>query len=310
VGTGARKAGTGSGRTVAMAVPKRPAAHRTAAQRIAEVISTSGFASVQAARDTFERDGAICLRRVASAEEIALLAHGIDRNIADPSPLAVDASQPGDPGRFFEDFCNWERIGEYEHYARTSIAAAVVGQLIGAHTVRLYHDHLLVKEAGTTSPTPWHQDQPYYNVSGRQVVSMWIPVDPVARQSTLEFAGGSHTGEWLMPRTFMTREARWFKPGELREIPDDPQPVLGWDLEPGDAVLFHALTLHRSAGSAERRRVVSFRFLGDDARFSPRTWRTSPPFDGLAGQLQPGDPLDHPLFPVLWSPDSSRRHEV
>jgi len=32
-------------------------------------------------------------------------------------------------------------------------------------------------------PTPWHQDQPYYNIEGRQNVSFWIPVDPVSRAS-------------------------------------------------------------------------------------------------------------------------------
>ena len=32
--------------------------------------------------------------------------------------------------------------------------------------VRLFHDHLLVKEAGSAEPSPWHQDQPYYCVDG------------------------------------------------------------------------------------------------------------------------------------------------
>jgi ectoine hydroxylase-related dioxygenase (phytanoyl-CoA dioxygenase family) len=103
----------------------------------------------------------------------------------------------------------------------------------------------------------------------------------------------------LMPRTFLEREAKWFPEGALREIPEDPQPVIGWELEPGDAVFFHALTLHRSAGSAKRRRVVSFRFLGDDATHAPRRWRTSPPFPGLSDELAEGAPMDHPLFPVL-----------
>ena len=48
--------------------------------------------------------------------------------------------------------------------------------------------------AGTRQPTPWHQDQPYYNVDGTQNVSFWIPVDPVSRASTLEFVAGSHRG--------------------------------------------------------------------------------------------------------------------
>jgi hypothetical protein len=68
--------------------------------------------------------------------------------------------------------------------------------------------------------TPWHQDQPYYNVDGQQNCSMWLPVDPVGRESTLEFVAGSHRGPWLMPRTFMDSQAKWFPEGTLQELPD------------------------------------------------------------------------------------------
>ena len=95
----------------------------------------------------------------------------------------------------------------------------MAARLTGSRQVRLYHDHMLTKEPGTRQPTPWHQDQPYYNVDGLQNVSFWIPVDPVSRAATLEFAAGTHRGPWLMPRTFMTHEARWFPEGSLAELP-------------------------------------------------------------------------------------------
>jgi ectoine hydroxylase-related dioxygenase (phytanoyl-CoA dioxygenase family) len=44
---------------------------------------------------------------------------------------------------------------------------------------------------------------------------------------------------------------------------------LGWDLEPGDRVVFHALTLHGApctTGSPHRRRAIASRWTGDDAR--------------------------------------------
>ena len=124
-------------------------------------------------------------------------------------------------------------------------------ELSGSDTSRLYHDHVLVKEPGTKQRTPWHQDQPYYNVSGTQNASMWFPVDPVDRSATLEFIAGSHRGPWYMPRTFLDEEAKWFPDGSLAELPDfatdnahEPGSwtVLGWELEPGDAVFFNMLT--------------------------------------------------------------------
>jgi ectoine hydroxylase-related dioxygenase (phytanoyl-CoA dioxygenase family) len=253
----------------------------------------------------FRRDGAVCARGAFSPEEVALVERGIERNLAAPSERALVASRPGDPGRFFEDFCNWQRIPEFEEFIRQSTAAALAGELMGSRHVRLFHDHLLVKEPGTRQATPWHQDQPYYNVEGSQNCSMWMPVDPVDRESTVEFVAGSHLGPWLMPRTFMDSEAKWFPEGSLADLPDieadrESFEILAWELEPGDAVFFHMLTLHAAGGATRRRRAFSIRFLGDDATHAPRPWKTSPEFPGLADELPAGAPMEHDLFPVLW----------
>jgi ectoine hydroxylase-related dioxygenase (phytanoyl-CoA dioxygenase family) len=257
----------------------------------------------QAVIDDYRRDGAVCVRGAFSAAEVALVAAGIERNLADPSPRGIVASRAEDEGRFFEDFCNWGRIPEYERFIRGSDASAIASALMGSDRVRLYHDHLLVKEAGTLQSTPWHQDQPYYNIDGRQTCSMWMPVDPVARESTLEFLAGSHLGPWLMPRTFMDDQARWFPEGSLEELPEIDRataPIVGWALDPGDAVFFHMLTLHTAGGSRTRRRAFSVRFMGSDVVHAPRAWPTSPPFPGLEGELPAGAAMDHPLFPVVW----------
>jgi ectoine hydroxylase-related dioxygenase (phytanoyl-CoA dioxygenase family) len=254
----------------------------------------------------FQRDGAVCVRGAFTADEIELARAAIDANLADLSPYAKRASA-SDDGAFIEDFCSWQRIPQIERFVGTSAAPAIAAELLGSSTVRLYHDHVLVKEPGTRQRTPWHQDLPYYNVEGRANVSMWIPVDPVDRDSTLRFVAGSHRGTWYLPRTFLDGQAKWFPEGTLAELPDidtdpDRYPVLAWELAPGDAVCFHMLTLHSAGGVAGpgRRRVLSLRFLGDDMVHAPRPWTTSPPFPGLADELAAGASLDHPLFPVVW----------
>ena len=255
----------------------------------------------------FQRDGAVCIRQLLNPEEVALLRDGIDANLATPSPRAKVASRPDDPGRFFEDFCNWQDIPQFERLVRESPLAPAAQRLMQSPTVRLYHDHVLVKEPGTRQRTPWHQDQPYYNIDGAQNISMWIPVDPVPRPATLEFVAGSHLGPWLMPRTFMDNQAKWFPEGSLADLPDieaarDQFPILGWAVEPGDVIAFHMLSLHAAGGvdGDTRRRVFSVRMLGDDITHAPRTWVTSPPFPGLADRLPAGAPMADELFPVLW----------
>jgi ectoine hydroxylase-related dioxygenase (phytanoyl-CoA dioxygenase family) len=254
----------------------------------------------------FQTDGATVLRQLFTRDEVELLKAGIDANLANPSPRAKIASAPDDPGWFLEDFCNWQHNPYYRRFIFETHIADVAAGLMQSQTVRFYHDHMLTKEPGTRQRTPWHQDQPYYNIDGRQNCSFWIPVDPVSRRSTLEFVAGSHKGPWLMPRTFMDAQAKWFPEGSLADRPNieanrDQYPILGWDLEPGDAVCFHMLTLHAAAGvdGPDRRRVFSARFLGDDIRHAPRRWATSPDFPGLIDELPPGAPMDHPLFPLM-----------
>jgi ectoine hydroxylase-related dioxygenase (phytanoyl-CoA dioxygenase family) len=257
--------------------------------------------------DSFQRDGAICLRQLFTPVEIALLRAGIDANLAGLSPRAIIASGAQEPGRFVEDFCNWQENSAYRRFIFESALAETAGRLMRSRSARLYHDHMLTKEPGTRQPTPWHQDQPYYNIDGQQNISFWIPVDPVDRDSSLELIAGSHRGPWLMPRSFMNAQAKWFPEGALQDRPDieadrAAYPILSWALEPGDAVCFHMLTLHGSQGvkGPGRRRVFSVRFLGDDIRHAPRRWNTSPEFPGLRDELPVGAPMEHPLFPVLW----------
>lgn len=257
--------------------------------------------------EDFRRDGAVCVRQLLSPDEVALLRQGIDANLAAPSPRAKVASRPGDPGFFIEDFCNWQHNDAYRRVIFDSALPGAAARLTGSQQIRLYHDHMLTKEPGTRAPTPWHQDQPYYNIEGDMNVSMWIAVDPVRRHSTLEFVAGSHRGPWLMPRSFMDHQAKWFPEGSLADLPDidahrDQHRILGWEIEPGDVVCFHMLALHASAGvdGDRRRRVFSVRFIGDDIRHAPRRWVTSPEFPGLAERLPAGAPMHDALFPLLW----------
>jgi ectoine hydroxylase-related dioxygenase (phytanoyl-CoA dioxygenase family) len=257
--------------------------------------------------EQYQRDGAVCIRQLFAPGEIDTLRAGIELNLSNLSPRAILASAAGDPGRFVEDFCNWRDNAHYRRFIFESALAETAARLMRSSSARLYHDHMLTKEPGTRQATRWHQDQPYYNIEGRQNVSFWIPVDPVTRDSTLELIAGSHLGPWLMPRSFMDAQAKWFPEGTLAELPDidaarEKFPILGWDLRPGDAVCFHMLMLHGARGvlGPQRRRVFSVRFLGDDIRHAPRRWKTSPEFPGLADQLPAGAPMNHPLFPVLW----------
>ena len=76
---------------------------------------------------------------------------------------------------------------------------------------------------------------------------------------------------------------------------------------PRDLVLGHMRTLHgapATVGMTTRRRGFSTRWLGDDARFAVRPWKTSPPYREV--ELDPGDRMDHVAFPLVWQSEGGR----
>ena len=252
--------------------------------------------------ETYQRDGVVLIKGL-WADWVDVLRAGIERNMTEPGPYAAENLKPGEGGRFFDDYCNWTRIPEFEQVIRKSAAAEVAARLMGSERVQMFHDHVLVKEPGTAKPTPWHTDGPYYFVEGRQTVSFWVPLDPV-REASLRCVAGSH----LWPRDVLP--TRWmaetnFYPGDHDYIPvPDPEAegmrILEWEMEPGDAVAFHYRTLHGARGNTttQRRRAFSLRLVGEDARYVERPGPTSPPFPGHG--MTPGERLREDWFPTIW----------
>lgn len=253
---------------------------------------------------SFQSDGAVCLRGLFKPW-LALIEAGIERNMAEPGPYAAENLKPGEGGRFFDDYCNWQRIPEFRQVIFESPIAEVAAKIMRSKSAQLFHDHVLVKEPGTAKPTPWHQDIPYYFTDGTQTVSFWIPVEPV-QETTLRFIAGSHLWDkWVLPVRWLGNESFYPDPARYRAVPDpDKEPgyqVLEWAMEPGDAVLFDYRTVHGARGNltARRRRVLSLRFVGDDVVYGERPGRTSPPFPGHG--MAPGERLRQDWFPVVWS---------
>lgn len=255
----------------------------------------------QADIDAFQRDGVVVIRGL-WRDWVDTIRAGIARNMAEPGPYGAENLKPGEGGRFFDDYCNWERIPEFGQVIRDSAVAEVAGELMRSQRVQVFHDHVLVKEPGTSKPTPWHQDGPYYFVAGQQTISFWSPMDPVT-DATLRCVAGSHRWprqvlptRWLAETSFYPDDSDWMP------VPDpdaEGMDIREWALEPGDAVAFDFLTLHGARGNTtdRRRRAFSLRLVGEDARYVARPGRTSPPFPGHG--MQPGQRLREDWFPVL-----------
>jgi ectoine hydroxylase-related dioxygenase (phytanoyl-CoA dioxygenase family) len=253
--------------------------------------------------ERFQADGAVLLRGL-FGDWITPLREGVGRVMKNPSRLERSYYPDDGSAAFFQDFCNWQRIEEFRAFVFESPAAAAAARLMRSSSARFFHDHVLVKQPGTSAVTPWHQDQPYYPVDGRQNVSFWIPLDSVARDTVMECVAGSHRwGKGYRPTRF---DGTPLYPDDgFERIPDIEAQraslrILGWDVQPGDAIAFSFMTVHGAPANRARgtRRAFSSRWLGDDARYAERTGTTSPPFPDLG--LRHGDPLEAAQFPLVY----------
>lgn len=256
----------------------------------------------QADIDAFQRDGVVLVKGLFK-DHVETISAGIERNMAEPGPYAAENLKEGEAGRFFDDYCNWSRIPEFEEVIRSSPAAKVAADLMQSEHVQLFHDHILIKEPGTSKPTPWHQDGPYYFVEGKQTVSFWSPMDAVT-DASLRCVAGSHAWEKaVLPTRWLAETSFYPNEEDYMPVPDpdaEGMDIREWPMEPGDAVAFNYGILHGARGNTTtaRRRAFSLRLLGDDARYVERPGRTSPPFPGH--DMKPGQKLREDWFPVIF----------
>ena len=253
--------------------------------------------------EAYHRDGAICARGLYDDHWLERMAAAVDRATAQPTSFGAVQNQP-DKG-FANDLFMWRTDDDFRDFVFESPTAAYAQQILGTGTVRFFYDQMFVKQIGSHVATPWHQDLTFWPVSGEQICSLWMPFDHVTRESSgLEFVRGSHT--WENRYKAVTPDYNpYMLDSDLEDPPDveqrrDEFDIIGWDIEPGDALIFSPLILHGSTGnySTERpRRALSTRWLGEDVRYTPG--RAKMPVLWDTG-LDHGDPIGGPVFPQVY----------
>ena len=285
----------------------------------------------------FDRDGAVLIKAILSAEWVDRVRAGLDAAIASPDVLSENL------GALRVDQFPAARSVELQKLIEESPVAEIVGRVLQS-PVRFYMDQLFYKPKGLVPPTQWHQDTSYYNIVGHDVIRAWVSPDTVPRNLSLEVVRGSH--RWNVtysplagrdPETSKRAQAMlesahpdrpmlgaeayedWTYWSGVRDkalplVPDieahrNSYDILGWDYEPGDVLLFHGNILHSALGdvvSATPRRAHASLWAGRDVRYFHRLGQVIPdPIALYEHEPRTGQPLsDFPdVFPVRWLPD-------
>ena len=266
--------------------------------------------------ERFQDDGAVVVRNLLDAAWMVRLRTAFDDLLAlsfDPS--AFDADKPGAapamgdaPSSLMYDD-GWLANATMRDFVLGAPMAELAARAMNSHEVRVYEDLLLYRAAGPSAPTDWHQDAPLWPLTGTQMCSIWLSLEPVTPETgALRFVAGSHRGPAFVPYVPSSMHAQreqdmvHFTGGAFPDIEGahDSYRFLTFSTEPGDVILFHPNAIHGAFGSrADRpRRTFSVRYLGDDIRWQSRAtlfhdWLYKV---GLAD----GDRITGERFPMAW----------
>lgn len=267
----------------------------------------------------YEENGAAVVRGVLSADWIERMRAAIQEVLDNPGDASLEYADDK-PGRYYGDFFIWRRNAVFKEFMMNSPLPELAATLMGASEVRFFYDQLLVKEPSTQVETPWHQDLPYWPVCGNDIMSVWVPFDVVSEaRGGMQYIKGSHKwGKFYAPGAFKKDSGfgNIYEKAGLEPLPPidellDGQEIIGWDMEPGDVLLHHPLTLHHSSGNSSataRRRALALRYLGNDARYDTRsgTFMSNPKIKAILPEinLADGDTISGELFPKVWARSS------
>ena len=176
---------------------------------------------------------------------------------------AARALPEREPGFGYQDAHNPQRRGRLEELVRMPGIEALVEAAFGARTAWCVGEQVFLKEPNA-SRTPWHQDISDLRVEGMDGMTMWLCLDPVSAQESLELVRGSHLG----PTYDSVNGTAGSGPIPDVEGHRNDYDIVSFACQPGDAVPFHLGVLHGGGytGPGTTRRSVALRFYGPDCR--------------------------------------------
>ena len=257
------------------------------------------FPLTQQQISSFHENGYLKLKHVLSPELLEQYRRVIHERVADLSRDALPIDQRDTYGKAFLQIMNlWTESPEVKEFVFGKRLARIAAELIGATGVRIYHDQALYKEAGG-GITPWHADQYYWPVGSDRTVTAWVPLQATPRE--------------MGPLIFSEKSHR-LQLGRDLEISDESEMTLRQALETfqlensdydlGD-VSFHAgWTFHRAGpNTTDRpREVMTMIYMDEHIRVAPpRNKNHIADMERWMPGLRPGDELNSPLNPVLYS---------
>ena len=200
-----------------------------------------------------------------------------------------------------------EMMWREDPLVRAAVLAPRVGgisaALLGVDALRLYHDSALCKEPGA-GRTPWHEDAHHFPLASHDVISTWMPLQPVPRpMGPLSFARGMHSRDLVADLPF-DKHGTSFDQRVSEAFRDAGVEVVEEPFALGD-VSFHSTLCFHTAGanrSTRPRMVLGATYFGDGARIIDAPTMVSGDWQLFVPDTAPGERAASERNPLLATP--------
>jgi len=204
--------------------------------------------SFERQKKQYEADGFLRIPALLNASQLAETLGELDRYVdevvprLDSSEVVWEANPLPDGSRRIRNLWHMERHSEYfDRLSRRPDILGLAGALVNGEPV-LMAVELFAKPARVGSAVPYHQDNAYFNLAPPDSFTCWIALDAATEENGCVYhCRGSHRARpWPHVASGVTGNS--MKADQVRGPLDEVASILA----PGDAMLHHCLTLHRS----------------------------------------------------------------
>lgn len=252
-------------------------------------------------RKSFLTDGFVKIPNVLSTNAVLVLRRELLKLLRKSFDLTPNGTRNN---RFLSLEMMWLKNSLIRKYVLSSRIAKICADLLGVKSVRLYHDNALAKEPGC-GRTPWHYDDHHFPLATHDVVTAWIPAQPIPiEMGPLTFAKPISVHKLVENINFNKFDTSYDK--QIAEIFRLNKVCIDEGaFKMGEVSFHHNLSFHTAARNRTKmtRVVLANTFFADGARVVDQPTMVSGDWQKFLPGVEPGGIAASKFNPICWQKD-------
>ena len=256
------------------------------------------YALTQQHREAFQRDGFVKLSNVVTAGAVIRLRQELIKLLEEAFNISIDG---GSPNRFLSLEMAWIDNPIVRAYVLSPRIGKICADLLSVPSVRLYHDNILAKQPGC-GRTPWHYDDHHFPLATDDVVTAWMPAQPIpVGMGPLAFAKPLSVFELVKDIQFNKFDTSYDR--RITEVfKSENVAIEDGAFDIGEVSFHHNRSFHTAAANqtSQSRIVLASTYFADGARIVDRPTMVSGDWEKFIPGVSPGGVAASKMNPICW----------